>query len=42
MCQGVTEELAGDAKLRRTCLLEALDIATSNWYRPAVPPEAQK
>ncbi|MEK7414789.1 MAG: DDE-type integrase/transposase/recombinase, partial [Planctomycetota bacterium] len=38
----MTEELAGDAKLRRTRLLEALDIATSSWYRPPVPTEAKK
>lgn len=29
--------MAGDAKLRRTRLLKALDIATSNWYRRLVP-----
>ena len=38
----MTEELTEDAKLRRTRLLEALDIATSSWYRPPVPLEAQK
>jgi hypothetical protein len=38
----VTEELAGDAKLRRTRLLDALDIATSSWYRQPVPVEEQK
>lgn len=42
MRQGVTEALAGDAKLRRTRLLEALDIATSSWYRQAVPVAEQK
>jgi putative transposase len=35
--QRVNEELAGDAKLRRTRLLAALDIATSSWYRQPRP-----
>ena len=34
--------MAQDAKLRRTRLLEALDIATSSWYRQPVPLEQQK
>jgi transposase InsO family protein len=38
----VKEELAGDAKLRRTRLLEALDIATSSWYRQPVGVEEKK
>ena len=38
----MAEELAGDAKLRRTRLLEALDIATSSWYRQPIPQEAKK
>ena len=38
----MTEELTGDAKLRRTRLLGALDIATSSWYRPLVPLEVKK
>jgi transposase InsO family protein len=38
----VSEELSGDAKLRRTRLLQALAIATSSWYRQPVPIEAQK
>ncbi len=37
MRQGVAEELAGQAKLRRTRLLKVLGIASSSWYRPAVP-----
>jgi putative transposase len=40
--QCVNDELAGDARLRRTRLFAALDIATSSWYRPPVPPEEQK
>ena len=40
--QGVTEALTGDAKLRRTRLLAALDIATSSWYRQPMAPEAKK
>ena len=35
--QAAQEELAGDAKLRTTRLLEALSIATSSWYRRPVP-----
>ena len=42
MRQRVNEELAGDARLRRTRLLEALDIATSSWYRSPVPVEEKK
>ena len=42
MRQHVTEELAGDAKLRRTRVLKALDIATSSWYRQPVPTEEKK
>jgi len=38
----VHEALAGDAPLRRTRLLEALDIATSSWYRPTLPLEQHK
>jgi transposase InsO family protein len=38
----VSEELAGDAKLRRTRLLEALDIATSSWYRQPISLAAKK
>lgn len=38
----MAEELTGDAKLRRTRLLAALDVATSSWYRQAVPLEAKK
>jgi len=38
----VTDELASDAKLRRTRLLAALGIATSSWYRPPMPLEAKK
>ena len=38
----MTEALAADAKLRRTRLLEALDIATSSWYRRPVPQEEKK
>jgi hypothetical protein len=38
----VTEELAGDAKLRRTRLLAALEIATSSWYRQPILVEEQK
>jgi transposase InsO family protein len=34
--------LTTDAKLRRTRLLEALDIATSSWYRPPIPAEQHK
>jgi transposase InsO family protein len=34
--------LAGDAKLRRTRLLAALDIATSSWYRRPLPSEERK
>jgi putative transposase len=37
MRQRITEELAGDGKLRRTRLLKALDLASSSWYRQAVP-----
>jgi putative transposase len=40
--QHVTEELTGDAKLRRTRLLDALDIPTSSWYRRLVPSETKK
>jgi transposase InsO family protein len=38
----VNEALADDSKLRRTRLLEALDIATSSWYRQPLPHEARK
>jgi hypothetical protein len=38
----VAEEVTRNAKLRRTRLLDALDIATSSWYRPPVPLEAKK
>ena len=38
----MAEELTSDAKLRRTRLLTALDIATSSWYRQAVPLDAKK
>jgi len=34
--QAVQDELVGDAKLRRTRLFEALDVATSSWYRRPV------
>jgi transposase InsO family protein len=34
--------LAVDAKLRRTRLLAALDIATSSWYRRPLPSEERK
>lgn len=34
--------MAGDAKLRRTRLLAALDIATSSWYRRPLPSEERK
>jgi hypothetical protein len=40
--QYVTEELAGRATLGRTRLLEALDIATSSWYRQPVPLDEPK
>jgi putative transposase len=40
--QRVGEELAGDVRLRRTRLLEALDIATSSWYRASAPNGVKK
>jgi putative transposase len=40
--QTVREELAGDAKLRRTRMLEALGIATSSWYRRPIPAEQRR
>jgi len=40
--QRVSEELVGDAELRRTRLLQALAIATRSWYRQPVPIESQK
>src|SRR5439155_1179258 len=42
MRHAVGEELAGDAKLRRTRLLEALSIATSSWYRQPVAAEQRR
>ena len=42
MRQAVGEELVGDAKLRRTRLLEALSIATSSWYRQPVAAEQRR
>lgn len=36
------EELTGDARLRRTRLLEALGVAPSSWYRRSIPPEQRR
>jgi len=38
----VKEELAGDAKLRRTRLLQAVGIAASSWYRQPASGEPRK
>jgi putative transposase len=40
--QAIREALAGDAKLRRTRVLKALDIATSSWYRRPASVEERK
>ena len=37
MRAAIQQELAQDVRLRRTCLLAALGIATSSWYHRAVP-----
>jgi putative transposase len=42
MRQEVADELASQAKLRCTRLLKALSIATSSWYRQAVPSGERK
>jgi transposase InsO family protein len=40
--QAIKQELAGDARLRRTRLLAALGVATSSWYRRPIPPEQRR
>jgi putative transposase len=40
--QAVEQELAGDARLRRTRLLVALGVATSSWYRHPVAQEQRR
>jgi transposase InsO family protein len=40
--EALEQELACDARLRRTRVLAELGVATSSWYRRAVPPEQRR
>ena len=40
--EALEQELACDARLRRTRVLAELGVATSSWYRRAVPPELRR